>query len=71
MATNYRAFQQWSPKNSMVTAWLIQTMMPTISKTCLFLPTTKDIWQAIHRTYFNGEDSSQTFDIKTILWNLK
>lgn len=59
-ATNSSALHRWSSRNSMITAWLIQLMMPTIGKNYLFLPTAKDVWKIV----FEGEDSSQIFEKK-------
>ncbi|XP_024018573.1 uncharacterized protein LOC112090754 [Morus notabilis] len=36
----------WRSKNSLVTAWLINLMEPTIGKPHMFLPTAKDVWEA-------------------------
>lgn len=46
-------------------------MQPSIGRTYLFLLTAKDIWKAIHETYSNIRDSSQIFNLKTQLWQIK
>ncbi|KZV57627.1 hypothetical protein F511_03087 [Dorcoceras hygrometricum] len=55
----------------MVMAWLINSMEPPIGRTYLFLPTAKDIWEAVRETYSDLENSSQIYDLKTRLWNSK
>ena len=46
-------------------------MKPTIGKTYMFLPTTKDVWDAIRETYSDAENVSQIFELKTRLWQMK
>ena len=41
----------WRSENSLVTAWLINSMEPTIGKPYLFLPTAKDVWDAVRETF--------------------
>lgn len=43
--------QRWKSENSMVIAWLVQSMKPAIGKTFLFLPTAKEVWEAVKDTY--------------------
>lgn len=59
ISTNARTMQQWNSENSMVIAWLINSMLPVIEKMYLFLPTTEDVWEAIRETYSDGKDFSQ------------
>ncbi|KAL6317167.1 hypothetical protein AAG906_029919 [Vitis piasezkii] len=46
-------------------------MKPSIGKTYMFLPTAKDVWDAIRETYSDAENASQIFEIKTRLWQMK
>ena len=39
-------------------------MTPEISDTCMFLTTTKDIWDAVHQTYSKTLDATQVYEIK-------
>lgn len=55
----------------MVIAWLVNSMKSSIRKTYLFLLTAKDVWDAVRETYLDVENSSQIFDIKTQLWQMK
>lgn len=55
----------------MVTSWLVSSMKPSIGRTYLFLPTAKDVWDAVKETYSDEENSSQIFEIKTRLWQMK
>ena len=37
----------------------------------MFLPTVKDVWDAIQETYSDVENASQIFELKTWLWQMK
>ena len=70
-STDLAVIQKWRSENSMVIAWLVNSMKPSIGKTYLFLPTAKDVWDAVRETYSDAEDYSQIFDLKTRLWQMK
>ncbi|XP_040940733.1 uncharacterized protein [Gossypium hirsutum] len=42
---------KWRSENSMVIVWLINSMEASIGKPFLFLPTAKDVWDAVKDTY--------------------
>lgn len=67
-STEIDLLQRWRSKNSMVSAWLVNSMKPSIGNAYLFLPIAKDIWNAVRETYSDSENSSQIFEIKTKLW---
>ena len=58
----------WRSENSLLIAWLINSMEPAIGKSHLFLPTAKDVWEAVRDMYSDLENSSQIFDLKSKLW---
>ncbi|KZV52593.1 hypothetical protein F511_24790, partial [Dorcoceras hygrometricum] len=64
-------WSSWKSENSMVMAWITNSMEPSIGRTYLFLPTAKDVWEAVRETYSDLQNSSQIFDLKTRLWNSK
>ena len=66
--TDVAASQKWRSENSFITSYLINSMKPTIGKTYMFLPTAKDVWDAIWQTYSDVENASQVFELKTRLW---
>ena len=39
-------------------------MTPEISDTCMFLTTTKYIWDAIQQTYSKAKDAAQVYEVK-------
>lgn len=70
-STDVAAHTKWRPENSMVTWWLVSSMKPTIGRTYMFLQTPKYVWDAVKETYSDVENSSQIFEIKTRLWQMK
>ena len=40
-------FGAWDEEDSMIMSWLWDSMEPTIIDTCMFLTTTKEIWDCI------------------------
>ena len=67
-ANNDLRLKSWRSENSMVIAWLINLMESSIGKSFLFIPTTKEVWDVVHDTYSDLENSSQILELKTKLW---
>ncbi|CAJ2662733.1 unnamed protein product [Trifolium pratense] len=63
--------QQWKSENSMIIAWLVSTMEPGIGKPYMFLPSAKDVWEAVKETYSDIQNASQIFGLKSRLWHAK
>lgn len=57
-------FDSWDEEDSMIMSWLWDSMEPTISDTCMFLDTAKDIWDFISRTYSKANYAAQVYEIK-------
>ena len=57
-------FEVWDDEDSMIMAWLWNSMTPEISYTCMFLATAKDIWDAIQQTYSKARDVAQVYEVK-------
>ncbi|KAJ9702785.1 hypothetical protein PVL29_004494 [Vitis rotundifolia] len=70
-STDVTASQKCRSENSFITSCLINSMKPAIGKTYMFLPTAKDVWDAIRETYSDVENASQIFEIKTRFWKMK
>ncbi|KAG6470011.1 hypothetical protein ZIOFF_070951 [Zingiber officinale] len=64
-------FEQWQSQNSMVTAWLINSMDPVIGKPFIFLPTARDVWEAVRETYSDLDNHSQLFELNTRRWKME
>nr|XP_016452871.1 PREDICTED: uncharacterized protein LOC107777375 [Nicotiana tabacum] len=61
----------WRSDNSLVIAWLINSMDTVIGKSYIFLPTARDVWEAVRETYSYVENASQIFELKIKLWQAK
>ncbi|XP_017647646.1 uncharacterized protein LOC108487805 [Gossypium arboreum] len=57
--------------NSIVMAWLINSMEGHISRTYLFFKTAKDMWDAIKENYSDLGNASQVFEIKLKLKDIQ
>ena len=45
------SYETWEIENTTVMSWLLHSMQLEISKTYLLLPTARDIWDAVNKTY--------------------
>jgi len=60
-------YPRWDAENSMVQAWLINSMDVDIGRTYLFLPSAKELWEAVTETYSDLGNTAQLFEIKSQL----
>ena len=63
-------FRKWRSENSLITTWLLNSMEESIRKPYLFMYA-KEMGDVVCETYSNLENHSQTFMLKTQLWNSK
>ncbi|RVW79568.1 hypothetical protein CK203_051705 [Vitis vinifera] len=64
-------FKTWKSENSMVMSWLINFITNEIGEDFTFYETAKEIWDATKTTYLDKENTSELFEVKGILDNLK
>ena len=57
-------FKSWDEEDSMIMAWLWNSLVPEINDTCMFLKSTKEIWEAVEQTYSKAKDVAQIYDVK-------
>ncbi|XP_073221559.1 uncharacterized protein [Cicer arietinum] len=57
-------FKSWDEEDSIIMAWLWNSMIPKISDTCMFLKSTKEIWETVEETYSKAKDAAQIYDVK-------
>jgi len=57
-------FKTWDEEDSMIMAWLWNSMVPKISDTCMLLKSAKQIWEAVKQTYSKAKDVVQIYDVK-------
>lgn len=60
-------FDAWDEEDSIVMAWLWNSMIPEISDTCMFLATAKDDQDEIQQTYSKAKDAAQVYEVKKIM----
>lgn len=68
---NDSAYKVWQAENSIVLAWLINSMDPKISRRYLFFTTAKEVWDAAKKMYSDLGNASQIFEIRTKLKEIK
>ena len=61
----------WEAKNSTIMFWLINSIEPKTRKTYLFYKTTKKIWESVQEMYSDLENSSQCFEIRSVIGTTK
>ena len=57
-------FKSWDEEDSMIMAWLWNSMVPEISDTCMFLKSAKEIWEVVEQTYSETKNFTQIYDVK-------
>ena len=50
--------ETWDSENSLVMSWLFNSMKPEIGKPYICLPTAKDIWDVVVKTYSKKDNAS-------------
>ncbi|GAV63787.1 UBN2_3 domain-containing protein [Cephalotus follicularis] len=68
---NDPTYENWELNNSIVMAWLINSMESHINRTYLFLRNAKAIRDAMNKNYSYLENASQVFEIKNKLKDLR
>ncbi|KAI5398302.1 hypothetical protein KIW84_063908 [Lathyrus oleraceus] len=64
-------YKQWKSENSLIIVWLVSSMETGIGKPYMFLPSAKDVWEAVKETYSDIQNSFQIFGLKSKLWHAK
>ncbi|XP_050204868.1 uncharacterized protein LOC126654907 [Mercurialis annua] len=64
-------YSTWEAENSIVMAWLINSMDQRIGRLYLFYQTAKEIWDAVKEMYSDLEDISQSFEIRSKIRNTR
>ncbi|KAL9432699.1 hypothetical protein AB3S75_027676 [Citrus x aurantiifolia] len=53
----------WITENQRVKSWLIDSMSPSLMQRFIRLLTTKDIWEAVSKTFYDGTDETCIFEL--------
>ena len=64
-------FRKWRTDNAIVKGWLINSMDPFLIGNFIRFPTAKLVWDSIATTYFDGSDTSQVYDLRRRVTQLK
>lgn len=62
------AKKKWVIDNAIVSSWLVNSMVPQLRKSFMYLPTAFEIWEAVRMAYTDKNDLSLIFDIKRKIW---
>lgn len=50
---NSAEYETWSTENEMVKSWLIDSMETSLMNRYIRLPSAKDIWDAVEKTFYD------------------
>lgn len=64
-------FQVWDAENSLVMAWLVNSMEPEIGQTFLLYSTVKELWDSAKATFSDFENSAYMCELRDKTRNLK
>jgi gag-polypeptide of LTR copia-type/Retrotransposon gag protein len=62
---------KWKIDDSIVKGWIINSLVPNLIGNFIRFPTAKEVWDAIATTFFDGNDTSQVYDLKKRVSRLK
>lgn len=59
------------PGDPRFNAWnKVDSIKMEINNTCMFLPITKEVWEAVQETYFRVKDAAQIYNLKIKTWSI-
>ncbi|KAL6184368.1 hypothetical protein ACLB2K_045770 [Fragaria x ananassa] len=58
---NFSKFESWVTENERVKSWLIDSMEPSLINRYIRLPTAKDVWVAVEKTFYDDSDGNPNF----------
>ena len=64
-------YEKWYADNQKVKRWLLMSMSPEIMKRYIRLPTTRDIWKALSKAFYDGADELQVFTLNQRAFSAK
>lgn len=69
--TGEKEIENWLMENNKVKSWLIDSMSPSLIPRFIRLKTAKEIWEAVARTFYDGSDETQLFELNRRSFNTK
>ena len=64
-------YETWEIGNAIVKGWFINSTDPTIMGFFIHLRTTKEVWEEVAQTYYDGTDISQIYELKVKSFRLR
>ena len=61
------SYDNWDAENSIVMAWLINSMEPKIGRRYLFCKTANEIWTTVQEMYSDLQNAAQCFEVRSAL----
>ncbi|XP_068655735.1 uncharacterized protein [Aristolochia californica] len=65
------SYAKWYAENKKVKKWLLTSISPDIMKRYIRLYTTREIWNALEKTFYDGSDESQLFSLNQRVFSTK
>ncbi|XP_062002636.1 uncharacterized protein LOC133720398 isoform X1 [Rosa rugosa] len=62
-AINSAEYEAWATDNEKVKSWLIDSMESSLMNRYIRLPTAKDIWEAVEKTFYDDSDETRIFEL--------
>lgn len=60
---NDPSYATWITENNQVKSWLINLISPHIMQRFIRLATSKEIWKAVAKTYYDRSDETYLFEL--------
>ncbi|XP_068658012.1 uncharacterized protein [Aristolochia californica] len=65
------SYAKWYAENKKVKGWLLTSMSPNIMKRYIRLHTSREIWNALQKSFYDGSDESQLFSLNQRTFSTK
>ena len=62
-AMNTPEFEFWATDNEKVKSWLIDSMETSLMNRYIRLPTAKDVWEVVEKTFYDDSDETRIFEL--------
>ncbi|XP_073104417.1 uncharacterized protein [Elaeis guineensis] len=70
-ANNEQDMAQWRMENSVVLAFLLNTMTPNVARSVQLLETAQEVWETVAQIFSQKQNSAQAFEIRSQLRQLR
>lgn len=62
------AYQKWKVEDVVIVSWLLHSLQPDISNTYFFLQSSKEIWDALEKTYSEVGHLARVYELRQKVW---